>query len=45
MEDRLQGLRKSMENTTFKHLSFSDQHQKQVREKLSNRLKRKKISF
>ncbi|MFJ8367243.1 PadR family transcriptional regulator [Bacillus cereus] len=33
MEDRLKGLRKSMENTTFKHLSFSDQHQKQVREK------------
>ena len=23
MEDRLKGLRKSMENTTFKHLSFS----------------------
>ena len=23
-----------MENTTFKHLSFSDQHQKQVREKI-----------
>ena len=22
MEDRLKGLRKSMENTTFKHLSF-----------------------
>lgn len=34
MEDRLKGLRKSMENTTFKHLSFSDQHQKQVREKI-----------
>ena len=30
MEDRLKGLRKSMENTTFKHLSFSDQHQKRV---------------
>ncbi|ANV73287.1 PadR family transcriptional regulator [Bacillus cereus] len=35
MEDRLKGLRKSMENTTFKHLSFSDQHQKQVREKIN----------
>ncbi len=33
MEDRLKGLRKSMENTTFKHLSFSDQHRKRVREK------------
>ncbi|WP_341518386.1 PadR family transcriptional regulator [Bacillus paramobilis] len=35
MEDRLKGLRKSMENTTFKHLSFSDQHRKQVREKIN----------
>lgn len=35
MEDRLKGLRKSMENTTFKHLSFSDQHQKRVREKIN----------
>lgn len=45
MEDRLKGLRKSMENTTFKHLSFSDQHRKRVREKSINRPKRKKISF
>ncbi|MDA2779782.1 PadR family transcriptional regulator [Bacillus cereus group sp. Bc002] len=35
MEDRLKGLRKSMENTTFKHLSFSDQHRKQVHEKIN----------
>ncbi|HDR6309543.1 TPA: PadR family transcriptional regulator [Bacillus cereus] len=35
MENRLKGLRKSMENTTFKHLSFSDQHRKQVREKIN----------
>ncbi|MES5895470.1 MULTISPECIES: PadR family transcriptional regulator [Bacillus cereus group] len=35
MEDRLKGLRKSMENTTFKHLSFSNQHRKQVREKIN----------
>ncbi|MBE7094150.1 MULTISPECIES: PadR family transcriptional regulator [Bacillus cereus group] len=35
MEDRLKGLRKSMENTAFKHLSFSDQHRKRVREKIN----------
>ncbi|HDR3650145.1 PadR family transcriptional regulator [Bacillus cereus group sp. Bce001] len=35
MEDRLKDLRKSMENTTFKHLSFSDQHRKRVREKIN----------
>ncbi|MDC2863539.1 PadR family transcriptional regulator [Bacillus sp. BP-3] len=35
MEDRLKGLRKSMENTTFKHLSFSDQYRKQVYEKIN----------
>lgn len=35
MEDRLKSLRKSMENTTFKHLSFSDQHRKRVREKIN----------
>ncbi|WP_270606710.1 PadR family transcriptional regulator [Bacillus mobilis] len=35
MEDRLKGLRKSMENATFKHLSFSDQHRKRVREKIN----------
>ncbi|MFK4468652.1 PadR family transcriptional regulator [Bacillus sp. RC252] len=35
MEDRLKGLQKSMENTTCKHLSFSDQHRKQVREKIN----------
>ena len=31
MEDRLKGLRKSMENTTFKHLSFSDQQEASAR--------------
>ncbi|HDR7281295.1 MULTISPECIES: PadR family transcriptional regulator [Bacillus cereus group] len=35
MDDRLKGLQKSMENTTFKHLSFSDQHRKRVREKIN----------
>ncbi|WP_020061641.1 PadR family transcriptional regulator [Bacillus sp. 123MFChir2] len=35
MEDRLKGLRKSMEKTTFKHLSFSDQHRKQVHEEIN----------
>ncbi|PFO89112.1 lineage-specific thermal regulator protein [Bacillus cereus] len=35
MEDQLKGLRKSMENTIFKHLSFSDQHRKRVREKIN----------
>lgn len=35
MEGRLKGLRKSMENTTFKHLSFSDRHQKRVHEKIN----------
>ncbi|KAA0764594.1 PadR family transcriptional regulator [Bacillus sp. SH5-2] len=35
MEDRLKGLRKSMENITFKHLSFSEQHRKRVREKIN----------
>ncbi|PES31263.1 PadR family transcriptional regulator [Bacillus cereus] len=35
MEDQLKGLRKSMENTTFKHLSFFDQHRKRVREKIN----------
>ena len=45
MEDRLKGLRKSMENTTFKHLSFSDQHQKRVREKSINRPKRRRHPF
>ncbi len=46
MEDRLKGLRKSMENTTFKHLSFSDQHRKQVREKINaSHEKEEDISF
>ena len=35
MEDRLKGLRKSMEKTTFTHLNFSDQHRKQVYEKIN----------
>lgn len=37
MEDRLKGLRKSMENTTFKHLNFSEQQRKQVHEKINKR--------
>ncbi|MFC9416090.1 PadR family transcriptional regulator [Bacillus mobilis] len=46
MEDRLKGLRKSMENTTFKHLSFSDQHRKRVREKINaSNEKEEDISF
>ena len=45
MEDRLKGLRKSMENTTFKHLSFSDQHQKRVHKKSINRPKRRRYPF
>lgn len=35
MEDRLKGLRKSMENTTFKQLDFSEQHRKQIHEKIN----------
>ena len=35
MEDRLKGLRKSMEKTTFKQLNFSEQHRKQVYEKIN----------
>ncbi|EMA6342259.1 PadR family transcriptional regulator [Bacillus cytotoxicus] len=35
MEERLKGLRKSMEKTTFKHLNFSDQHRKQVYEEIN----------
>ena len=35
MEDRLKGLRKSMEKTTFKQLNFSEQHCKQVYEKIN----------
>ena len=35
MEDRLKGLRKAMEKTTFKHLNFSDQHRTQVYEKIN----------
>lgn len=45
MEDQLKGLRKSMENTTFKHLSFSDQHRKQVREKSMLQTRRKRTSL
>ncbi|MFD2444165.1 PadR family transcriptional regulator [Bacillus sp. CGMCC 1.16607] len=33
MEERLKGLRQSMEKTTFKHLSFSDQHRNEIYEK------------
>jgi len=35
MEDRLKGLRKSMEKTTFKQLDFSEPHRKQVFEKIN----------
>ncbi|WP_227395980.1 PadR family transcriptional regulator [Jeotgalibacillus aurantiacus] len=35
MEDRLKKLRHSMNQTTFKHLNFSDQHRKQVHQKIS----------
>lgn len=35
MEDRLKGLRKSLENTTFKQLNFSEQHRNQVHEKIN----------
>ena len=35
MEDRLKGLRKSMENTTFKQLNFTEQHRQQVFEKMN----------
>ena len=45
MEDRLKGLRKSMENTTFKHLSFSDQNQKQVREKINQSSEKRRHPF
>ncbi|WP_428910806.1 PadR family transcriptional regulator [Niallia sp. Krafla_26] len=34
MEDRLKGLRKSMEKTTFKQLTFSKKHRLQVYEKI-----------
>ncbi|WP_404457944.1 PadR family transcriptional regulator [Oceanobacillus kapialis] len=30
MEERLKGLRKSMENTTFSQLHFTDQHRKNI---------------
>ncbi|MEK5173927.1 PadR family transcriptional regulator [Heyndrickxia sp. FSL W8-0496] len=35
MENRLIGLRKSMEQTTFKHLNFSEQQRKKVYEKIN----------
>ncbi|MBM7578581.1 PadR family transcriptional regulator [Jeotgalibacillus terrae] len=35
MEDRLKGLRKSMKQTTFKQLDFSDQLRKRVHEKIT----------
>ncbi|MGY0693739.1 PadR family transcriptional regulator [Virgibacillus sp. FSP13] len=37
MEDRLKGLRKSMENTTFKQLNFSEQQRKKVHEKINKK--------
>ncbi|MEE3954560.1 PadR family transcriptional regulator [Peribacillus frigoritolerans] len=35
MEDRLKGLKKSMEKATFKQLNFSEKHRKQVHEKIN----------
>ena len=37
MEERLKGLRKSMKQTTFKQLNFTEQKRKQVHEKLHKR--------
>jgi hypothetical protein len=35
MDDRLKGLKKSMNNTTFSQLNFTEQHRKGVRDKIS----------
>ncbi|WP_186670674.1 PadR family transcriptional regulator [Sporosarcina sp. BP05] len=35
MDDRLKGLKNSMNNTTFSQLNFSEQHRKGIREKIS----------
>lgn len=35
MEDQLKRLRKSMENTTFKQLNFSEKHRQQVHKKIN----------
>jgi hypothetical protein len=37
MEERLKGLRKSMKQTTFKQLNFTEQQRKQVHEKIHKR--------
>lgn len=37
MEERLKGLRKSMKQTTFKQLNFTEQQRKQVHEKIQQR--------
>jgi DNA-binding PadR family transcriptional regulator len=34
MENRLKGLRKSMEKSTFKQLDFTEEHRQQIREKM-----------
>ena len=46
MEDRLKGLRKSMENTTFKQLNFSEAHRMQIHKKFNQSVRKvKKISL
>lgn len=35
MEDRLKGLKKSMDTTTLSQLNFTEQHRKGIREKIS----------
>nr|WP_295970274.1 PadR family transcriptional regulator [uncultured Bacillus sp.] len=45
MEERLKRLRKSMEKTTFKHLNFSDQHRKQVLEKINKQYESEEDPF
>jgi len=35
MEERLKGLRKSLENTTFKQLNFSEEHRRLIHEKIN----------
>lgn len=35
MEERLKNLKKSMDRTTFSQLNFTEQHQKEIREKIS----------
>lgn len=35
MDDRLKGLKKSMNNTTFSQFNFTEQHRKEIRDKIS----------